>query len=63
MEDTATHAGSIVNVSSDNPGGRSVGSNLEVFAAGVAAPDGAVLEFVHFAHDLHRYQPRRGGGK
>ena len=63
MEDPATRTGSIVNVSSDNPGGRAVGSNLEVFAAGVAAPDGAALEFVHFARDLHRYQPRGGGGK
>jgi exopolysaccharide biosynthesis protein len=33
MEDSATHATGIVNVSSDNPNGRSVGSSLAVFAA------------------------------
>ena len=32
MEDPATHNRSIVNVSSDNPAGRSVGSSLAVFA-------------------------------
>ena len=32
MEDPATHKRSIVNVSSDNPAGRSVGSSLAVFA-------------------------------
>jgi len=32
MEDPATHVASIVNVSSDNPDGRSVGSSLAVFA-------------------------------
>ena len=33
MENPNTHIGAIVNVSSDNPNGRSVGSNLAVFAA------------------------------
>ncbi len=33
MENPVTHAGAIVNVSSDNPNGRSVGSNLAVFAS------------------------------
>ena len=33
LEDPATHIARIVNVSSDNPRGRSVGSNLAVFAA------------------------------
>jgi exopolysaccharide biosynthesis protein len=33
IEDPAMHAGRIVNVSSDNPHGRSVGSSLAVFAA------------------------------
>lgn len=32
MENPVTHAGGIVNVSSDNPNGRAVGSNLAVFA-------------------------------
>ena len=32
MEDPFTHATSIVNTSSDNPGGRAVGGNLAVFA-------------------------------
>ena len=32
MEDPATQTGRIVNVSSDNPDGRSVGSNLAIFA-------------------------------
>jgi hypothetical protein len=32
MEDPATHAARVVNVSSDNPGGRKVASNLAVFA-------------------------------
>jgi exopolysaccharide biosynthesis protein len=32
MEDPNTHAGAIRNVSSDNPNGRSVGSNLAIFA-------------------------------
>ena len=36
MENQVTHVGRIVNVSSDNPNGRSVGSNLAVFALGVA---------------------------
>jgi len=36
MENPITHVGEIVNVSSDNPKGRAVGSNLAVFA--VAAP-------------------------
>ncbi len=33
MENPVTHVGAIVNVSSDNPNGRAVGSNLAVFAA------------------------------
>lgn len=33
MEDPVTHAATVVNVSSDNPNGRLVGSNLAVFAA------------------------------
>jgi exopolysaccharide biosynthesis protein len=32
MENPVTHVGAIVNVSSDNPNGRAVGSNLAVFA-------------------------------
>ncbi len=35
MADPATHAGRIMNVSSDNPLGRSVGSSLAIFAARV----------------------------
>jgi exopolysaccharide biosynthesis protein len=38
MEDPATHNRSIVNVSSDNPAGRSVGSSLAVFARPIAKP-------------------------
>jgi exopolysaccharide biosynthesis protein len=38
MENPVTHIGGIVNVSSDNPSGRSVGSNLAVFAAAAPAP-------------------------
>jgi exopolysaccharide biosynthesis protein len=34
MDDPVTHSARIVNVSSDNPEGRSVGSNLAVFASG-----------------------------
>jgi exopolysaccharide biosynthesis protein len=33
LEDPATHSRSIVNISSDNPAGRSVGSSLAVFAS------------------------------
>lgn len=36
MENPLTHIGEIVNVSSDNPKGRAVGSNLAVFAAAPA---------------------------
>ncbi len=36
MEDPATHGASIVNISSDNPNGRSVASSLAVFAAPAA---------------------------
>jgi hypothetical protein len=38
MEDPATHNRSIVNVSSDNPAGRSVGSSLAVFARRIPNP-------------------------
>jgi exopolysaccharide biosynthesis protein len=41
MQDSMTRVGRIVNVSSDNPGGRAVGSNLAVFAtasSGVSYP-------------------------
>jgi hypothetical protein len=38
LQDPATGAARIANVSSDNPQGRSVGSNLAVFAAASAAP-------------------------
>jgi exopolysaccharide biosynthesis protein len=38
MENPVTHIGGIVNVSSDNPKGRPVGSNLAVFAAAAPAP-------------------------
>ena len=38
MEDPATQTGRIVNVSSDNPDGRSVGSNLAIFAIPVPEP-------------------------
>jgi len=44
MENPATHAGEIVNVSSDNPGGRAVGSNLAVFAGGEQAGCGTGCE-------------------
>lgn len=33
MENPTTHAGELVNVSDDNPGGRYVGSNLAIFAS------------------------------
>jgi exopolysaccharide biosynthesis protein len=32
MENAATHAAAVINNSSDNPTGRSVGSNLAIFA-------------------------------
>ena len=38
MEDPATQTGRIVNASSDNPSGRSVGSNLAIFAIPVPEP-------------------------
>jgi exopolysaccharide biosynthesis protein len=38
MEDPATHNRSIVNVSSDNPAGRAVGSSLAVFARRIQNP-------------------------
>jgi exopolysaccharide biosynthesis protein len=38
MEDPATHNRSIVNVLSDNPAGRSVGSSLAVFARRIPNP-------------------------
>jgi exopolysaccharide biosynthesis protein len=38
MEDPTTHNRSIVNVSSDNPAGRSVGSSLAVFARPIPKP-------------------------
>ncbi|HMJ60875.1 MAG TPA: phosphodiester glycosidase family protein, partial [Bryobacteraceae bacterium] len=38
MEDPATQTGRIVNASSDNPSGRSVGSNLAIFAIPVSEP-------------------------
>jgi hypothetical protein len=38
MEGRATHQGAVVNTSSDNPKGRSVASNLAVFADPVALP-------------------------
>jgi hypothetical protein len=38
MEDPATHIRSMVNVSSDNPAGRSVGSSLAVFARPIPKP-------------------------
>lgn len=38
MEDPATQMGRIVNASSDNPSGRSVGSNLAIFATPVPEP-------------------------
>lgn len=41
MEDPATHSAKIVNVSSDKPDGRPVGSSLAVFASGNAAASGA----------------------
>jgi exopolysaccharide biosynthesis protein len=39
MEDPASHNRSIVNVSSDNPTGRSVGSSLAVFASPIPKPN------------------------
>jgi len=38
MEDPSTHHRSIVNASSDNPAGRSVGSSLAVFARRIPNP-------------------------
>jgi exopolysaccharide biosynthesis protein len=38
MEDPATQTGRIVNASSDNPSGRSVGSNLAIFATPIPEP-------------------------
>ena len=38
MQNPVTGIDSIINVSSDNPGGRAVGSNLVVFAAAVPEP-------------------------
>jgi exopolysaccharide biosynthesis protein len=38
MEDPVTHVPFLANVSSDNPGGRAVGTNLAVFARPVARP-------------------------
>jgi exopolysaccharide biosynthesis protein len=38
LEDPATHRASVVNASSDNPAGRSVGSSLAVFARTVPNP-------------------------
>jgi exopolysaccharide biosynthesis protein len=43
MQNPATGVGAIVNVSSDNPNGRSVGSNLAVFAVAVPEPSSAAL--------------------
>jgi exopolysaccharide biosynthesis protein len=48
MQNTATGAGAIINVSSDNPNGRSVGSNLAVFAVAVPEPSSAALVAVVF---------------
>ena len=36
MENPATHSDVIVNVSDDNPAGRSVGSNLAIFASAIS---------------------------
>jgi len=44
MENPVTHVGEIVNVSSDNPNGRSVGSNLAVFAASATALPAAATQ-------------------
>jgi hypothetical protein len=38
MQDPVTHTGALVNVSSDNPQGRAVGSNLAVFALPMPGP-------------------------
>jgi exopolysaccharide biosynthesis protein len=43
MQDPVTRVGSIINVSSDNPSGRAVGSNLAVFATAVPEPSGFAL--------------------
>jgi len=40
MEDPRTHVASLVNVSSDNPAGRSVGDSLAVFATGTTGTTG-----------------------
>ena len=42
MQNPSTGLGSIINVSSDNPNGRSVGSNLAVFALTVHEPSFAI---------------------
>jgi exopolysaccharide biosynthesis protein len=46
MQNPATHVGQIVNVSSDNPNGRSAGSNLAIFAAPVPVPEPSSLLIV-----------------
>lgn len=43
MQNPSTGLGSIINVSSDNPNGRSEGSNLAIFATAVPEPSTWIL--------------------
>jgi Phosphodiester glycosidase len=65
IEDPVTHEASIVNASSDNPSGRSVGSNLAVFAphgppAPVESGRGAAARPVTFGPRTESIQGYRG---
>src|SRR6266850_1417504 len=51
MEDSATHLGKLVNVSSDNPNGRAIGSNLAVFAVPDAVPPVTTATTIPSAND------------
>jgi hypothetical protein len=62
MQDPATHLGSIVNVSSDNPLGRIVGSNLAIFAVPVPEPSTATLCFFVVGAGLAVVASRRWKG-
>ena len=61
MQDPFTHTGALVNVSSDNPAGRSVASSLAIFAIPVPEPSAlalggmALLFMVCWRHLMRRY--------
>ena len=59
MEDPLTHTGALVNVSSDNPAGRSVASNLAIFAIPVPEPSSSALAATALFLVLGRYLMRR----